>query len=215
MQTLVAAAAAVSTLLAAGAPATKAVAKGPSDVKTIDATLLPKGVTAKGAKVEQVWTWTESDGKTLGYAVFSSTEKMEGDRIRDRNLYVQLLRGPAGALKELRLVQDGTTDCADADLSADFLEDSVRVTDEDGDGKAELSFAYDLNCTTDVSPSTRKLLVLEQGDKHILRGTARVQVGESETAGGEFKAEGFKGQPKIDAFAKARWAVLLEPKAGE
>lgn len=106
-------------------------------------------------------------------------------------------------------MQDATTDCADADLRAEFLDDSVRVTDEDGDGKVELSFAYDLNCTTDVSPSTRKLLVLEGGDKHILRGTARVQISESEKMGGDFKPEGFKGQPKLDAFAKARWAELL------
>lgn len=201
-----------AALVLAGAPATKSVtSKAPTDVKTIEAKDLPKGVKAKGATVEQVWTWTEADSKTLGYAVFSSTEKMEEDRIRDRNIYVQLLRGPVGALKELRLVQDATTDCADADLLAAFVDDSIRVTDEDADGKVELSFAYDLNCTTDVSPSTRKLLVLEQGDKHILRGTARVQVSDTEKIGGDFKAEGFKGQPKLDAFAKARWAALLAP----
>ena len=200
-----------ATLVLAGAPAVKPViAKIPTDVKSIDSKELPKGVKAKGAKVEQVWTWTEADGKTLGYAIFSSTEKMQEDRVEDRNIYVQLLRGPAGALKELRLVQDASTDCADADIQADFVADSIRVTDEDADGKVELSFAYDLNCTTDVSPSTRKLLVLEQGDKHILRGTARVQISESEKIGGDFKAEGFKGQPKLDAFAKARWAALLE-----
>lgn len=179
----------------------------PLDVK--QSTTPPAGVKARGAVVEDVWSWSEGAG-IEGHGVFSITEKKtkDGD-VSDRYLYVQLYRGKPGALKELRLVQDKQEECEGADITADFVAGSVAVTDEDADGKVELSFAYDIACRTDVSPATRKLLVLEASDKHILRGTQRVDEGSGQFVGGEYEADGFKNQSKLLSFAEARWKALL------
>ena len=205
MSTLVA-----SVALAVSAAPAQAREPGPYDVTQVDAKQpLPPGVKAKGKTVEQVWTWTDGDFATAMAAVFSSTDTMAKDgRLVARKIFVQLYRGKPGKLKQVRLVQDAVAPC-EFDVTADFVPGSVTVTDEDGDELAELAFAYDLACRSDVSPATRKLLVLENKAKHALRGTNRVQVGEREFAGGEFKADGFKKDEAGRKMAEARWQVLL------
>lgn len=68
-------------------------------------------------------------------------------------------------------MRDGVAEC-DLDIVADFVPQSLRVADTDGDSLAEVSFAYRLNCAGDVSPDEQKLLVLEGGEKFIMRGSA-------------------------------------------
>lgn len=181
---------------------------GPYEVKQLDAKqALPKGVKAKGAVVEQVWSWQDGDLVTDGLAVFSSTDSHKGGHLTSRKLYVQYYRGKAGKWKQVRLVQDGVSNC-EFDVVATFLPGSVQITDEDGDAVSELSFAYDVDCTSDVSPNTRKLLVLEGKDKHALRGTSQIKEG-PDTYGGEYKPDGFKKAPAIKALAEAQWKSLL------
>lgn len=196
---------AIAAVLAAAAPASAA----PTAVAQGDATQpLPKGVTAKGATVEQVWTWTEDDQVTTGVAVFSSTEKATDQHVTDRKLFVQLYRGKPGKLKQVRLVQDGVARC-ELDVTAAFVPGSVTVTDQDADHKVELTFAYDITCRGDVSPPDRKLLVLEGTAKHALRGSARIDVGNGERFGGEYKADKFAKEDAVKAYALAQWAALL------
>ncbi len=201
---------ALTTTLVTGLTTAPAAARepGPYDVKQVDATqALPKGVKAKGATVEQVWTWQDGDLVTDGLAVFSSTETVKDGRVTSRKLFVQYFRGKAGKWKQVRLVTDGVPPC-EFDVVAKFLPGSVQITDEDTDMVSELSFAYDVTCTSDVSPSTRKLLVLEGKDKHALRGTSRIDAG-PDSFGGEFKADGFKKAPALKALAEAQWKALL------
>lgn len=197
---------AVASLLVA-APA-GAREPGPYEVKQLDAAKpLPKGVKAKGATVEQVWSWQDGDLATDGLAIFSSTDTVKGGHMTGRKLYVQYYRASRGKWKQVRLVQDGVSGC-EFDVVARFLPGSVQITDEDTDMVSELSFAYDVDCTSDVSPNTRKLLVLEGKDKHALRGTSQIKEG-PDTYGGEYKADGFKKAPAIKALAEAQWKSLL------
>lgn len=199
---------ALAAVLLTAAPAI-AREPGPYDVAQRNATEpLPKGVKAKGTKVEQVWTWTEDDLVTTGWAVFSSTETATDQHVTDRKIYVQLYRGKPGKLKQVRLVTDGVAGC-DFDVTAAFVPGSVTVTDEDTDGKVELAFAYDVVCRSDVSPATRKLLVLEGTAKHALRGSSKIDVGSGEKVGGDYKLDGFAKQPALKSYAIAQWAALL------
>ena len=202
---LATAAAAAIVLSATSADAREAI---PYKVQQLPAgTRLPKAMKVKGAEVLQVWTWEEFDDRYTGYAVFSQTETAKAGHVTGRKLYVQLYTGKGEAQKELRLVQDGVTDC-ELDVIVNFVDGSVSITDEDADGVDELTFAYDLACTGDISPHVRKLLVLEGKDKHALRGTSRIDLGAT-SEGGEYKADGFKKQPALKALAEQRWKDLL------
>jgi hypothetical protein len=103
-------------------------------------------------------------------------------------LQVQLWTGTAGVGRITRTVKDGESGC-EFDVHADFIEQALRVTDLDGDGFRELTFAYRTTCTSDVSPFNLKLLMLEQSAKYALRGTTRVNVGNGELVGGDNKAD--------------------------
>ncbi|MEZ4398506.1 MAG: hypothetical protein R3B06_00700 [Kofleriaceae bacterium] len=211
---------ALAAALTVAAPAV-AHADGPVDVLSIRVTKpLPAGVKAKGKTIEQVWTWGDADAAhTPSLAVFSSTDTSSSDTsssgtlddepktFRHRKIYVQYFRQLRGKWRELRMIQDGERDC-EYDLEVQFLPGSVQVTDADGDGQAELSFLYDRLCASDVSPATRKLLVLEGKAKHALRGTSRVDVGDR-FEGGAYKPDGFKKKRALQVMAEQRWAEFL------
>lgn len=182
---------------------------GPFDVAQVDAAKpLPAGIKAKGKTVEQVWTWTEGDMTTAGAAVLSSTDTVKDGRLVARKLFVQYYRGKPGKLKQVRLVQDGVPTC-EFDVVARFVPGSVQITDEDTDEISELTFAYDVTCISDVSPATRKLLMLEGPAKHALRGETQVDAGGGQLIGGTYKLDGFKKAAPLQALAEAAWKDLL------
>ncbi|MDF2695695.1 MAG: hypothetical protein K0S65_4078 [Labilithrix sp.] len=104
-------------------------------------------------------------------------------------------------------MKDKVENC-DADLSVAFRDAALEVTDLDSDGLGEITFAYSLNCATDMSPADLKLLTLENGEKYILRGKTRVAaMGTDPATGGEFTIDpSFKsGPPAFLEHAKASW----------
>ena len=84
--------------------------------------------------------------------------------------------------------------------------DALTLTDLDYDNIAEITFIYRTTCTSDVSSSTQKLIMLEEGEKFALRGSTQV-MGD----GGEYEiGAGFKSAP--DEFlnhAKQLWSEHL------
>ena len=84
-----------------------------------------------------------------------------------------------------RLVRDASGPCQ-FDVVASFVSASFAVSDLDADGVGEATFAYEVACRSDVSPSTMKLLLLEAGEKYILRGTRAISLGGGKFQGGDF-----------------------------
>src|SRR5690606_29174293 len=74
------------------------------------------------------------------------------------------------------------------------------------DGIGEVAFAYRADCVSDMSPVTVKLLLLENGDKYILRGTTRIE-DPGGAYGGDLKVDPSftKGPKEFLAHAKALW----------
>ncbi len=114
--------------------------------------------------VDDAVGWTDATGAMA--AVFSS--KVEGgsddDDGKSEYLQVDLVSLAGRAPKVLRTVRDQVEHCSE-DITLDVIDGSIEVTDLDGDGTGELTFAYRVGCNaTDI-----KLLVLEGGDKFIVR----------------------------------------------
>ncbi len=66
-------------------------------------------------------------------------------------------------------INDGEKNC-EFDLIGDFS-DVIELSDLDGDGQHEVSFAYTRGCTSDVSPEPLTLITLERSEKHTVRGS--------------------------------------------
>jgi hypothetical protein len=116
-----------------------------------------------------------------------------------------------GKRRMLRKLADKEENC-ELDNAAGWVDGSLQISDVDRDGLGEVTFAYDLGCRGDVSPKTRKLVVLEDGKKWILRGESRVDVGGGEKVGGAFVADpaATKWPKKVHEHAVAAWGRLVE-----
>ena len=160
----------------------------PTPVKAAD---LPTGVTVRG-ELESGVKFTDKNG--TNYLLFSKKAAAQS-----ATLYVEDWVVPAsGAPRNLLPVRDFVTRCEMGGVSARFHDAARSATDLDGDGIAEVTFAYELACRSDVSPGTYKLLLLENGEKYILRGETTVDPGDG-IMGGTFTA-----QP-----AESKWPVAF------
>jgi hypothetical protein len=182
-------------------------------VKSIRESELPKGVKAPTG-FQKALSWSDKNGgNILIFSSRESTRTIADVEVRSVYLNVEHVAVAGAKTKQLRLVRDKVEDC-DFDLTAEFIDQATQVTDLDNDGVSEVTFAYWIACRSDVSPLTIKLLVLENGQKYILRGNSVVPVGneEGETWGGDYKPDpGAKKWPKkFLQHAEAIWPQINE-----
>lgn len=155
------------------------------DIKStaVKATDLPDGVTVRGTFQSGV---RFKDRNGTNYLLFGSSSDQKRNSAM---LFVEDWVVPAkGAPRNLLPVRDLVEPCEMGDVTATFHDAARTITDLDHDGTAEVTFAYELSCRSDVSPGTYKLLVLENGKKYILRGETTVNPGDG-IMGGTFTAD--------------------------
>ncbi len=129
--------------------------------------------------------WEDTNGENI--AMFT--------QVPDKQLFVYHYAIKDNAPKLLRKVTDFIKDC-EFDYGFEFIQSSIAVTDLDKNNLGEVTFAYKITCTSDVSPWDMKLLTLENGNKYIIRGTTALSF-ENETYGGDKTiGESFVNGPK-------------------
>ncbi len=108
----------------------------------------------------------------------------------------------------LRKVYDFEKDC-EFDQTLEFVEQSIAITDLDKNGLGEITFAYKKACISDVSPLELKLLMLENGNKYIIRGNTLIKMGE-ETFGGNKTVDPTFEQapPNFLSHANKVWSAI-------
>lgn len=199
-------------------PADPVVAPAPTTPATATAIELRPIASPTGTVVgtfDHAIGWTDANGDNQ--VVFSYEDVAPTGTDTDggpgRKLYAVHTATKDGVTTELRAVQDAEVDCP-YDLLVSFIDGATKVTDLDADGIGEVTFAYRLNCASDVSPGQQKLLLLENGDKYILRGTYRVRVGAGPTdvIGGEYEADEavLSGPPAFRAALETAWPPLAD-----
>ncbi|MBX2801889.1 MAG: hypothetical protein KTR31_29690 [Myxococcales bacterium] len=171
----------------------------------VDASELPSGIPVKGTVVQAI-TFTDARGDN--FAVLSQNDN--DDLFAYHAVAVER---PKGAVQVLRKVQQPRGECP-LDYTAEFVAGSLSAHDLDADGLAETSFAYKYACRGDVSPRDYKVLVLEDGDKAILRGAEILVLGEERFGDGAFEPEGFEEAPKLLEHAETLWQAHLVHEMG-
>lgn len=171
-----------------------------------DAAGLPKGAKFKGTLVN-AYTWSDSKGENFLIQSYVKNAKA-GSIYLYANHY---LKDATGKVKLLRLVDDKVEKCIDADNLAAFLPGVEEATDVDGDGISEISFAYTVECTSDVSPVTLKVLLLEDGAKYIIRGKVLTE-GEGKNKSEEKVPDpaNSKGSAELRVAIDAKWDQAIK-----
>ena len=162
-----------------------------------------EGLEAPG-KREHTIGWTDRYGTN---AVVISREAQRGGALLTAT---HARREGDGSWTTVRTFKELISDC-EFDVSLYAQVGDWSVTDLDDDGLGEATFAWSSGCRSDVSPLTHKVLVVEDGEKYVLRGMTIDQTG----AGGTFEADpAFKKVPAaFRAHAERVWkATVKEPR---
>ncbi len=149
-------------------------APAPVDLQLRRLNKIPDAVDAKDPAA--AWGWRDANGENVFVVTYADHEGAESEYETSRSRSMVITHdvlGSDGSVVRKRTVKDYVNDCP-FDVHLQLEDDSLQTSDLDGDGLAEITFAYLLTCTSDVSPYTRKLLLLEDGEKYILRGHAGV-----------------------------------------
>jgi hypothetical protein len=128
--------------------------------------------------------WKDTNGENV--VLFAKNES-------EINVYHYLVKPEEPKL--LRKVYDVVENC-EWDTVLEFVEQSITVTDLDKNDIGEITFAYRIACISDVSPKELKLLVLENGDKYIIRGETVINLGSEEMGGDKNIDPSFESAPK-------------------
>ena len=193
--------------------ASPVLAEGPARIQVLDAPKpLPAGLRIEGQVVAHL---RYSDAAGTHLIVLTETKPKETkarseleDPTQSKSLYAYAFLETKKRPKLRWRVKDFVLDCA-FDLTVQHIEGSLQVTDLDQDGVAEVTFVYQLQCTSDVSPSQIKLIMYEGKDKYAIRGSERVHVGVED---GKPVYVGGESEPD-PAFAKAPAALLEHAQA--
>ena len=108
-------------------------------------------------------------------------------------------------------VQDFERACA-WDNVVEFRRNSIKITDLDQNGIAEVWLMYSLICTSDVSPSTLKLIMYQERKKAVVRGTSQPAKNMLDKEyGGKFQPDNqFLKLPKrLQEFGEKLWKKNL------
>src|SRR5689334_8237339 len=112
-------------------------------VKQVPAELGVKGKPVAAAR------WTDKLG--LNVLVLTTTEVTKTKKGDSQQMFGYQFVRAGESWKPLWKVQDHVLDC-EFDLALEIKPASLTITDLDKDGVAETAFAYELTCTSDVSP---------------------------------------------------------------
>jgi hypothetical protein len=195
--------------LAATAPATTAPASAAAPPKTpvalqvleLDRAAIPAELPFPGAVVDGA-RFVDANGEN--FVILSQVLRPADNAIF---LYATHYSRAAGAVKLMREVKDHEEGCLEWDNVTEFTTGALEITDLDADGVGEITFAYQVDCVTDMTPLRYKLLVLEGGEKYIIRGTMTYIEPDGPVGGEKRVDESFKkAPPELLRHAEDRWS---------
>lgn len=148
--------------------------------------------------------WQDANGENI--ALFTQKEN---------ELFVYHYAINGDNVKLLRKVYDFEKDC-EFDLFLEFIGNSIKVTDLDNNNVGELTFAYKKACISDVSPKGLKLLMLENGNKFIIRGTTTIVEPGGRIDGTKNVDASFKNAPNsFLSHANTIWESIKQETLGQ
>ena len=192
--------------------------QGQITLSKLDISNLPKEIKYEG-KINNAVRWKDGSGDNIIITTetgpySSKTEKDEDSK--DAELFAYHFISEGDSIKLTWKIYDFIKACP-LDIEANFIKNTLQVTDLNNDGSGEVWLMYKTACRSDVSPSDMKIIMYQKQQKFAMRGQNKVQVSEMEFSGGDYKFDkGFtEGPNEFRVFAKSMWDKNLMPAKGD
>lgn len=174
---------------------------------TLKTAALPAAIIYKGKPVK-IRSWKDKLGDNLLLLTetgeFASADSAEFTDNRDSELHVYHYVKTGAVWNKIATVNDQISSCP-VDIVTRFIPGALFITDLNADGIAECTFAYHLTCTGGVDNKVMKLIMLENKNKYVIRGTTSVNIGEEIPGTMKYEA----GIPeRFKVFMIARWKAF-------
>lgn len=154
--------------------------------------------------------WKDSRGENIVILTQSGVYwKDVYNAFRSAKLYAyHFVKGTDSTFREVWTLNEMVDECA-YEVKCEFYQNSFAITDLDGDGLAEVSFAYVLGCKTGFEPDKKKLVFYEGKEEYHIKGTTTILKAKQKIGGEKVVEKKFDQAP--DAFlqfANKQWDKL-------
>ena len=153
-------------------------------------------------------SWTDRNGENR--AVFSVVDTRDPDEGEE----------PGGTSRQAKVelsasgkpLQTWTVDVpgCEFDQVGGFADAAIGLTDLDGDGVGELSFANASGCVSGLQPWTLTVVMLEGRERYVLTGTTHIDYGGGEVEGGSATPDAALAKSVFLPHARVVWAKVVE-----
>lgn len=174
------------------------------ELRTATIEEIPGNFSYRGEVVD-VRSWDDKNGRN--YFVLCRSEFPHEDTALSVALFAHHLVQEQDSVRQLRFVRSAERQCQLINRAA-FSPD-IRLTDLDKDGLYEVLFAYVGGCTSKEEPLPIKMVMLENGQIFIIRGTTRLASGEGGKKRVEFSF--FFAPPEFVKYANHLWRSYTQP----
>ncbi len=166
-------------------------------------------------KLQYAINWDDKLGINFLLFTTKNMASKAGEDALDYNLFAyHYIYNNKNDFKRLWKTQDFDKECM-FDSQLRLLEESVKISDLDGDKIAETTYIYTLGCISDLSPYDMKLIMHEGKEKMAIRGQVRLSIDgyleDNAKINYTIDSESFKEQPsQFQQFAEDYWLLFDE-----
>lgn len=190
-------------------------------VRKLTQSELPSGIKYEG-KICSIITWNDGLGEnivlTSEMGIYTSKKFAHDNGGSDAELFAyHYLKHKSEFLLNWK-VYDFISDCP-VDIEANFMKNTLQVTDLNNNGQGEIWVMYRKICHGDVSSSELKIIMYEAKRKFAMRGFTKIYVGvddqkEKMYSGGDYKFDSAfnKGPKEFREFAIKLWQQNMDKK---
>ncbi|MBK8552395.1 MAG: hypothetical protein IPL53_15535 [Ignavibacteria bacterium] len=158
--------------------------------------------------------WKDRSGSNVLFITETAENSNEDNRSKELFGYHYVTDDEGSRL--LWKINDFVKDCP-VDLTLEYIDKSLVITDLDKNGIGESSFLYKMSCKGDVSADDMKLIMHEGANKYAIRGVMNLVMEGQELEKGSMKVDpSFDKAPEtFREFAKDQWGKFRTEKVGD
>ena len=157
--------------------------------------------------------WDDKLGSNILFITETSENSNEDTRSKELFGYHYISDNSGNV--QLWKINDFVKDCP-VDLTLEYIDRSLVITDLDKNGIGESSFLYKMSCKGDVSSDDMKLIMHEDKNKYAIRGSMDLKMNGQELEKGSMKADPSfdKAPPEFFEYARKQWNVFKTENVG-